>query len=416
MTGGFKSSLFAGASAFAMLLATGNAAVAGDDKDKLDLKVKWKGAPEFSSTDGQFKFKVRGRIQADGTWGTQDESITGAENVNATEIRRAMLGVQGTMFGKWNYIFETLFYDGTAEISDAYMTYTGFPVHVTIGQFKTFNSLEELTSSNVTTFMERAAFTDAFDLERQIGVGLSIKKENWTFGAGGYSANAKDVAFDEGATFAARGTFAPINTKTHVLHLGAHIRHRDNGDTGNYRYSQRAADLHLMDRLVDTGAIGTGDTMWGLEFAGVAGAFSVQGEYSQNRVRLPHHLGGFKPNYEGWYVDASLFLTGEHRNYSQGTFSRIKVLDPVSQGGVGAWQVAGRYDVIDLSDKAGEIASFGAISCSECGEQRTWLFGVNWYPVDYVRFMLNVGHSKIDGGKNDGAEVTAAGVRAQIDW
>ena len=28
----------------------------------LDLKVKWKGAPELSSSDGKFKFKVRGRV------------------------------------------------------------------------------------------------------------------------------------------------------------------------------------------------------------------------------------------------------------------------------------------------------------------------------------------------------------------
>jgi len=414
MTGGFKNGLFAGASALAMLLATGNAAVAGDDA--LNLKIDWKGGPEFSTNDGQFKFKVRGRIQTDGTWGSQDKSITGSPNVNATEIRRAMLGVQGTMLGKWDYIFETLFYDSTAEISDAYLTYTGFPVHVTIGQFKTFNSLEQLTSSNVTTFMERAAFTKAFDLQRQVGLGLTIKNDTWTLGAGVYGANVKDVAFDEGATFAARGTFAPINTKTHVLHFGAHVRHRDSGDLREYRYAQRAADLHLMDTFVDTGYIGTSDTMWGLEFAAVAGAFSVQGEYSQDRVRMPQHLGGFGPRYEGWYVDASWFLTGEHRNYSKGTFSRVKVIDPVSKGGPGAWQIAGRYDVVDLSDKAGEIASFGAVSCVECGDQKTWLFGVNWYPVDNVRFMLNVAHSKIDGGKNDGAEITAAGVRAQIDW
>ena len=33
---------------------------AGSD---LDLKVKWKGAPELSSADGKFKMKVRGRLE-----------------------------------------------------------------------------------------------------------------------------------------------------------------------------------------------------------------------------------------------------------------------------------------------------------------------------------------------------------------
>ncbi len=33
--------------------------------DDLDLKVKWRGAPEFSSADGKFKMKLRGRLNAD---------------------------------------------------------------------------------------------------------------------------------------------------------------------------------------------------------------------------------------------------------------------------------------------------------------------------------------------------------------
>src|SRR3990170_8334964 len=41
-------------------------AAAEAGKSDLDLKVKWKGAPEFSSGDGKnFKFKVRGRLMAD---------------------------------------------------------------------------------------------------------------------------------------------------------------------------------------------------------------------------------------------------------------------------------------------------------------------------------------------------------------
>ena len=31
----------------------------------LDLKVKWKGAPELSSGDGKFKMKIRGRLETD---------------------------------------------------------------------------------------------------------------------------------------------------------------------------------------------------------------------------------------------------------------------------------------------------------------------------------------------------------------
>lgn len=418
MNGGFcniRGYMLAGASIIALAAWSAGTASAADDE--INLKVGWKGGPEFSTVDGAFKFKVRGRLQADGVWADQDETITGAGDVNATEIRRAMIGVEGVLFHDWKYIFETLFYDDKAEISDAAITYTGLPVNITFGQFKTYNSLEELTSSRFLTFIERAAFTDAFDLERQIGVGLSIAKDNWTLGVGGFGANANDVGFDEGSTFSARVSAAPINTDGHVLHVGAHVRHRDLGDDlGLWRYSQRAADLHLTDRFVDTGSIGESDTMWGLEAAWVSGPFSVQAEYSQNHVEMPTALGGFDLEHVGWYVDASWFLTGESRKYSRGTFSRIKVLNPVHSGGHGAWQIAARYDYLDLSDKAAEIAGFGAISCAKCGEQETWLFALNWYPNDYARLMLNVNHSEVEGGINDGAEITAVGLRAQVDW
>jgi phosphate-selective porin OprO/OprP len=143
------------------------------------------------------------------------------------------------------------------------------------------------------------------------------------------------------------------------------------------------------------------------------------------------------PTYNGWYVDASLFLTGETRRYAsdEGIFDRVKVKNPVigggKGGGWGAWQIAGRYDVIDLRDKNNVLVGFNSdgdiVPCSFCGEQSTWLIGVNWYWNDYTRFMLNVTQSEIKGGnggnpptagfnRNNGAETTGVGLRAQIDW
>lgn len=43
--------------------------------EPLNLKVKWKGAPELSNNDGKFKFKVRGRINVDYNGIDQDTAI-----------------------------------------------------------------------------------------------------------------------------------------------------------------------------------------------------------------------------------------------------------------------------------------------------------------------------------------------------
>jgi len=402
--------LLAGVCAVALLATGVTAAKAGDDSEDLDLKVKWKGAPEFSSKDGAFKFKVRGRIMVDYTSADQDFAITGEPDINATELRRGRLGAEGVVYHDVKYKFE---YDfaGDGEVTDAYLEYTGLPVSIILGQYKTPNSLEELTSSRFITFMERAAITDAFDLERQLGAGLSYKKEQWTAAAGIFGTNIDDEAPDEGTTFAARVTAAPILTDRKVVHLGASYRGRDNGDPedlGLYEYRQRGADFHLTDRFVDTGEIGESDDLFGLEGAVVLGSFSVQGEYMQLTSEVPADIDftTHSPTYDGWYVSASWFITGEMRNYDEGEFDRVKVNRPVFEGGPGAWQIAGRYDTIDLSEGG----------CEECGEQNTWLIGLNWHLNDYTRLMLNVNQSHIEGGVNDGADITGVGMRAQVDW
>ena len=89
----------------------------------------------------------------------------------------------------------------------------------------------------------------------------------------------------------------------------------------------------------------------GLESALVYGPFSVQGEYIYTDV--DGKSGSSSPSFDGFYVQSSYFLTGEHRKYStsKGSFSRVKPKENYKYGaGAGAWEVAARYSQIDLSD------------------------------------------------------------------
>jgi phosphate-selective porin OprO/OprP len=426
----------------------------------LDLKVKWKGAPEFSSADGKkFKFKVRGRIMADYNGIDQDEPITDEGDISAVELRRARLGVEGVIFYDWKYKFEVDFAAHEVAIKDAYIAWANWGPEswemseIRVGNQYTYNSLEQITSSRFITFMERAAFTEAFFLDRQIGGAVLIGGEHWSLQSGYYGAvpgnnaqgdNFGQEEFDIDQTaVTVRGTVAPLNREVNgvnqVVHLGASYRHRDAGElndetTDFYEYRARNSDLHLADRLVDTPKIFERDDMFVLEAAFVWGSFSMQGEYAQLEGDIPTSFfapgtRGVDPTYEGWYVDASWYITGETRNYeaSEGIFGRTKVKRPVFDGsgghGWGAWQIAGRYDVINLGDDAALIPG-----CGECGDQETWLIGLNWLLTDYTAIKLNVTQSNITGGnnaprgsgsgfnRNDGAETTGVGARFQVDW
>jgi phosphate-selective porin OprO/OprP len=402
--------------------------------DDLDLKVKWKGAPEFSSSDGRFKMKVRGRLQADYNGINQDRRITGEEDVSAVELRRARLGVEGVVYYNWIYKFEIDFAGDASEIKDAYIAYSDWgpesweTSEILAGNFKVPNSLEELTSSRFITFMERAAFTDAFFLDRQIGAGVNVGSEHWSLRGGYFGAESgtQETFFDDSMAAAIRGTLAPINNDTMVTHFGASYRHRNAGTSRDtaiidpFEYRARGADLHLADRFIDTPFIGKSDELFVLEGALVWKSLSVQGEYAQLKVDIPPAIANVSPTYDGYYVDAMWFITGEMRNYEAdvGEFGRTKVKNPVfgGSGGSGAWQLAGRYDVLDLGDKAAAITNFGVVTCTECGEQKTWIVALNWWLTDYTALKFQYSESDIEGGVNNGAEIKGFGMRAQVDW
>jgi phosphate-selective porin OprO/OprP len=433
----------------------------------LDLKVKWKGAPELSSSDGKFKFKVRGRIMTDYNGIDQDEPITGEGDISAVELRRARLGVEGVVWYDWKYKFEIDFADNEVAVKDAYLAYANWWKSVEMseiraGNFYVYGSLEEVTSSRFITFNERAAFIDAFwtsgDGDRQIGAGVLLGDDHWSFQTGWYGASVGTANGipgagdwdDDKSTFSVRGTVAPINREVNGVHqvaaFGASWRHRESGTLNSCspntvgiscnlttleQYAAKGADLHLADSFVDTPQFSDEDDTWHLEAVFIWGPFSMQGEYAQLKTNGAGYnnnnvaVSSVSPTYNGWYVDASLYLTGETRNYeaATGEIGRTKVKNPVlwgqGGGGWGAWQIAGRYDTLDLTDKG--AAMFATYGCTECGEQQTWIAQLNWLMTDYTALKLQVSQSHITGGnfafnKNNGADITGVGLRAQVDW
>ena len=240
-----------------------DAAAKGSD---IDLKVAWKGAPQFSSADGKkFTFKVRGRVEAEYNNVNQDTAVTTYPDVSATELRRARLGVEGVVYYDVKYILEVDFANDVVAVKDAYLQYQGVkigdtPLYFRAGNFRTPNSFELLTSELFVDTLERAAFVTGWQLDRQIGFQVSYWQDHWGLAAGIFgdrfnAANNPQPLFpgftgDEDVTFAARATVAPINRQVNgvnqVLFFGASVRTRDIGDDQPLlQYTQRGADFHL---------------------------------------------------------------------------------------------------------------------------------------------------------------------------
>lgn len=376
-----------------------------------DLKIKWGAAPTLSSADGRFEMKLRGRLFVDTAWLDDDFD---RQSVRSAKFRLARLGVQGKVWNNVKYGFEIDFAGDKVSIKDATLAYDlGFG-SVQAGNFKTFNSLEELTSDTYTTFMERPTGNAAFGITRQLGVAAIFGGDNWSASFGGFRGGVSDTADDQGTTLATRVTFGPKIGDNGRVHLGASYRYRDKGaDQANFGYSTIPFSS-FGQKYVNTSGFAKKDNLIGLELATVFGPFSAQGEYMWLKADRAVPAAGFgNPTFTSWYGDVSYFLTGESRNYDgkNGVFGRVKVKDPVFEGGFGAWQLTARYDRLDLNDE--NILG---------GEQKTWVLGVNWFLNDYTRLMANYSQAKItDGvvsltGPDRDNKVKTFGLRAQVDW
>lgn len=374
-------------------------------------EIGWKGAPEIKTADG-WSFKPRGRMQVDLAAVDTPAGVTGARGGLKTEFRRVYLGVDGKIPGGFAYRVEADLANSSVELTDVYLTYGTGPLSVTAGQIKPFWSLDEMTSDLFTSFMERAAFAQAFGFERRVGLSAQYKGGNLLLQAGVFGDNANDLLDDSNNSVSLDGrvVWMPKLGDTQ-LHIAASGHWRDPNDPaalGRYRARPFA---HTTDvRLVDTGLIDVASERGiGVEGAVIAGPFHAAAEGYWHRV---NRSGSADPTFFGGYAEVGMVLTpGDRRGYKDGGFDRLKPSKPITAGGIGAFQVNARYDHLDLND--GGIVG---------GRQQAALIGLIWAPIDYIRISANYGKLWIDDariatatGERDYTADTF-GLRTQVDF
>jgi phosphate-selective porin OprO and OprP len=377
------------------------------------VKISMVPAPKFETADGAYSFKVGGFGQIDAGMFSDDMR----DYPDGTNVRRARLNASGTIARDFNYKIENDFAGNASALTDIYLEYTGFkPVSLMVGQFKEPFGLETLTSDLFTTFMERAS-PSIFSPDRQIGAQVSTYGTStlgaWSVAAGGFGSGTGVASTDDEARdITGRVTLAPFAEGTKVLHLGIAGSHRiPLAATDSMRFSSRPETNLPPSSLVavDTGTIDDVENtqLLGLEAAGVYGPFSLQGEYVRADVNREAMSDA---QFNGYYAEASYFLTGESRNYSakSGKFDRVKPHWPlnIKEGNWGAWQVAARVSNLDLND--GAIAG---------GEMKNLTLGLRWIPHANVAITGN--YIKIDTDAsaevpNDSPSVWM--LRTQVDF
>jgi phosphate-selective porin OprO and OprP len=482
----FTTSAFAQAPAAADDIATLRAELDKLRAEVADLKKKqteastaaipsWKGSPQLEDKAKGWSFKPRGRIQYDAGVVGEPGAIQNRNLGFNSRVRRLRLGAEGSMPGGFGYKVDVDFANSTVGFGDAFLTYTSKAKDfgVKIGNQESLNGLDQITSSNNITFHERGQMHEAFGNTRRLGVSAGYYQgDALRLDAGVFAAHSIDSSLDnDGWIAAARGVYAPEVAGGRV-HIGANYQHREfqsnnNGVASNSvgapstnqlaRYRARPFSQLTDVRFVDTGSFAAkGDDIYGLELGGVFKSIYFASEVQWTKTRaydagsIQTGLDGFgggnlatvatgNPGFFGGYSEIGVFLTGESRGYKEGAWGRTKVLKPFDKGGWGAVQLAARFDHLDLDSdtlKAGLSNNFttgvstASTNLARGGKQTGYLLGLNWYPMDYVRFMVNYSRVQVEGGplaatakplstlpideRKYGLDVFA--VRAQVDF
>ena len=373
-------------------------------------KITTKGKIKVTSADGNWSFQPIGRVMWDAVHTDADNGV-GSDDVKGTELRRARLGFQGSIYN-WGYKFEADFAGGDASIKDAYVSYgkkfgdTKFGLK--LGQSHIPFGLNTKISSKYMTFMDRPMFADnSVSPARASGAVASIaaKDYRWSLAAGlqnGEFDGDNDTYEVNGSTFAARGTFVPyMEDKNHLLQIGAAFLTQGGGD--EFKFQPDLVSHDDKYKPVSTGTISANDfdgaQAFTVDALAVFGSFHAMAEYLDHTIERD---SGSDIDTTAFAIEAGYFLTGESLKWKKGYTSGIT---PKSK--MGAWQVAARFETIEIDPGSSSEDEFDKFT-----------LGLNYYPTQNTRLMLNydqVTDLTVNGsGVSD--DPSALKFRAQAYW
>ncbi len=389
---------------------------------QVPLRAYWKEGLRFESPDKSFQLHLGGRIHWDMGFMSEEAGLekAGLDLVDGSEFRRARLQAAGRVYDCVLYKAVYDFAGGETKTKRLYLGVTDLPYAGTLlgGYLKEPFGLEERTSSNYLTFLERSLPEDSLSPGKNLGFLLrnTALEERVTWGAGvfresdGLHRTKGESKYNLTARF---GGLPWKEGEDRYLFLGvagslrAPVRDPDRGGAKDLRYRAKP-EGHLAPYLADTGFLEDADSARLLSLEGVAnlGPFSLQGETIHSWV---DSRAGGDPHFWGAYVQVSGFLTGEHRPFSAGraAMGRVRPKRNFSSkgGGPGAWEAAFRWSRLDLES-----------AHVKGGVLQDWTLGLNWYLNPNTRVMWNFVLARLGGGGKPAGWARLFLVRFQVDF
>jgi len=364
------------------------------EKIKKAAKVKAKGGGiNVVSNDGNNAFEIGGRFQLDfnlfdGAYNAENNGHSGSDLFP----RRVRTFVEGQA-DNWDYKLVLDFSEDQGEITLARLRYKGFnngPV-IKMGKIREDISLEALTSSKHITAISRPGLANVMSPYFKYGVSAyqyfkdtGLRYAIGMYKGGGFGTDGHDEDGAMTVSITSRFTWSPVHSGDKTIHLGVWLSERDfGGDTLSAAFARgevRNTNVRLVNYEAGGDAFSVDDiSQRGFEFAGVYGPFSLQAEFAERSINAVDNNND--DTFQGYYLTASYFLTGEHRIYAKrGVFNSPKPLLIT-----GAWEVFAR------------ISNFDAMTKSQGTEVEVVTLGATYYLNKQIKVMANYIMSDVSG-------------------
>ena len=365
----------------------------------------------IKSPDESFKIKIRGLVQADGRFFTDNQKDN--STTDTFSVRRARPIFEGTVSRDFDFYIMPEFGSGSASLVDAFGEFKlSKQAKIKGGKFKAPFGLERLQSDAVANFTE-IGLPSNLAPNREVGFQLSgdVLSDSLNYAVGIFNGSAdlasttnQDTDNNSDKDLVGRLFFQPFknNGPEWAKGFGAGIAgsygHKEGTTIPTYKSTGQANIFSYSSGVSADGP----HIRWTPQLYFYKGSFGLLGEYIESKQKVARTSGGIIRNSfknQAWQVSGNYVLTGELASF-KGITPRTNF--DLSKGTWGAFEAVGRYGQLDIDDAIFNN-SFSSLNTS-VSEADAWGVGLNWYPSKNFRLSLDYEQTDFDRGATNGLD------------
>jgi phosphate-selective porin len=381
---------------------------AGDEVEKAGgLRLAWKQHPSI-------RFGNVARIDFEAKFQEDGHSSYGpVAGLEPWELHRNRVGIKGNVYKNLEYEVEyeltekelterdvTLGYTPSSQWKDVNVNLTYIKnAQIQIGKFKIPFGLDELTGVTHNDFVYRSLGANYLAPARDIGAMVhgSFLRHGVTYATGGFfhdgdNARSKKIEGGDG-TFAGRLTARPMQlagaSMPGVLEVGTAYAISKLSDDSFRPNGLRGRTVMTQDTFYEPVYVKGHRRRFEADVDYTLGPASVRAEYTHvSDDRLSQGIGDENlPDAlaHSWYVTGTWVLTGEDKRRP------LRAAGPMFQGGIGAVELAARFERIWFGGEPGADAPFRNPRAESILPEanRALTLGVNWTLNRFVKIQVN---------------------------